>query len=351
VTVLVTDRRFNDSHEKYMKLNSGLWKYCYEFLDHSISRSCEDLIELNYEQGGNLLPGDPRRILALSDRQMNSLIGFSITGFIFTIIAAALGIFSRRKGVRVRQEKYGQTLVNELIYTLKMVKFLPVFNLLFLASFIFAIMTNLMAVCFYSERQDHFRNDACHAKDFRYEMSWGYSFHLSIFSGLCYFITIAFGLEKYIYRSHLIQSTLQTEKNIAPSQGLSCLVKGSLFTANAIPNSGIDGSTPKKTKRSMSAFSGGKSYLIKAGKQKNRYYGSKDIACMNNPNVRHLLKNQPKLRQTQLRSQSVDVTPAQMDRRRVDRNFDLPEIMEDLEEEFRKRLKNEEKIIEKKSTF
>ena len=84
------------------------------------------------------------------------------------------------------------------------------------------------------------------------------------------------------------------------------------------------------------------------------------------------------MRQTQLRSQSVDVTPAQMDRRRVDRNFDLPEIMgknssleeiyfyfylatqgnqgspstifsEDLEEEFRKRLKNEEKIIENKS--
>ena len=120
---------------------------------------------------------------------------------------------------------------------------------------------------------------------------------------------------------------------------------------------------------------------------------------MNNPNVRHLVKGQPKekihkqkflkqeiiailalhyiyqfkqLRQTQMRSQSVDVTPAQMDRRRVDRNFDLPEIMgktififiwlhkvtkdplrqffsEDLEEEFRKRLKNEEKIIENKS--
>ena len=85
------------------------------------------------------------------------------------------------------------------------------------------------------------------------------------------------------------------------------------------------------------------------------------------------------MRQTQLRSQSVDVTPVQMDRRRVDRNFDLPEIIgkklifrrnqffifiwlhkvtkdplrqffsEDLEEEFRKRLKNEEKIIENKS--
>ena len=34
--------------------------------------------------------------------------------------------------------------------------------------------------------------------------------------------------------------------------------------------------------------------FIKAGKQKSRYYGSKDIAGMNNPNVRHLVKGQPK---------------------------------------------------------
>ena len=76
--------------------------------------------------------------------------------------------------------------------------------------------------------------DACHAKDYMYDLSWGYSFYLSLSSAFCYLVTVGFGVEKYMHRAGLVQKTLATERK-KPTSAISELVKTSFFTANQLP--------------------------------------------------------------------------------------------------------------------